>query len=234
MIILNCMKAKLTEEIIQLGSVNQIYLEELSIWTILFFSIGVISIFFSLIINLRKKREIASCLMIGSYILLHAFFSICLSLHLFDIEIDNSKGLRLITIFTFLNEPLLYLYFKRISEKRQLKLRDLLHGLPIGFFLIYWFVYPVTLLRAIYFKLSLSVVYGFLAFKVFKRKEEIRIGTNFMVTQHIRYSYDLFICFRFFNVNLVENNTRFFWNIPAIILERSNDFVYGIYCIHQT
>ena len=87
------MKAKLIVEIVQQGDINQIYLDEFNIWTVLFFSIGVIGVFFSLIINVRKKREVYSCLMIGSYILLYSFFSICLSLHLLDEEIDTTSGL---------------------------------------------------------------------------------------------------------------------------------------------
>lgn len=172
LMILNCMKANLTEKIVQLGDINQIYQEELNIWTILFFSIGVIGIFFSLIINLRKKREVSSCLMIGSYILLHSFFSICLSIHLFDNEIENSRTLTLITLLTFLNEPILYFYFKRVSDKRQLNLKDLLHSIPLLISLIVWSFYSIALLDTISYKIIALILYTFLVYKVYRRKIE--------------------------------------------------------------
>ncbi|MDT7832232.1 AraC family transcriptional regulator [Flavobacteriaceae bacterium S356] len=168
------MKAKLIEEIAQQGDVNQIYLDELNIWMVLFFSIGVIGVFFSLMINMRKKREVHSCLMIGSYILLYSFFSICLSLHMFDVDVDTVNGLLLITTLTFLNEPLLYLYFKRVSEKRPLKPRDLCHGLPLVLFLIGWFFYRVTFLDAMYYKQALLMVYTLFIYRVYKKKVDTK------------------------------------------------------------
>jgi len=164
------MKAKPTVEFTQLADINQMPLEELTTWTILFFSIGVIGVFFSLVINLRKKREIQSCLMIGAYMLLHSFFSMHLSLHLFDAKINASNCLFVMIVLTFLNEPLLYLYFKRISERRHLQWRDILHGVPIMFFLAYWLFDSTAILDAIYYKLIALLIYTFLVCKIYKRK----------------------------------------------------------------
>lgn len=214
------MKAKITNEIAQLGDVNQIPIQELTIWTILLFSIGVIGVFFSLVINLRKKREVQSCVMIGVYMLLHSFFIMYLSLHLFDIQISFSRGFYVMLVFTLLNEPLIYLYVNRISEKRYLRWRDLLHVLPFIFFLSYGLFNSTTMLSAVCYKLIALVIYTYLVYKVYKRKSGKKRKSELELTIWLRgilLVYVIFTCaFIFFMLTWLNILPSFFAIYPLL------------------
>lgn len=180
------MKTHLTKEIAQFGSTNNSSMEELTIWTILFFSIGVIGVFFSLVINLRKKREVQSCLMIGGYILLYSFFSMCLSLHVEDIQRSTSDCLIVLIVMTLLNEPLLYLYFKRISEKRHLQLTDFLHLVPLVCFTTYWLLNSTAMLITMCYKFISLVAYTFFIFKIYRVKAKKNRKSELELTLWLR------------------------------------------------
>lgn len=128
----------------------------LNFWTIFFFSISVLGVFFSLIINLRNKGDAISNLMIGLLILSHSLFMMYLSKYISKLNPNPFYELLFIsTIFSVLNGPLLYFYFKRISEKYQLRVKDLFHLLPLLVVLIY--LLPTYQLS---FKEKLNIISG--------------------------------------------------------------------------
>lgn len=230
------MKAKLTVGIAHFSNINQMPLEELTIWTILFFSIGVIGVFFSLVINLRNKREVQSCVMIGAYMLLHSFFNMHLSLHLFDIEIDISNCLFIMIVLTFLNEPLLYLYFKRISEKRHLQWRDILHGVPIMFFLAHWLFDSTAILDAIYYKLITLLIYTFLVFKIYKRKISEKRKSELELTIWLRdilIIQVIFICTYFLVLLTWLNLLSNFFALYSLLFSSSLMILYVAYTAYM-
>ncbi|MFD2568952.1 helix-turn-helix domain-containing protein [Pseudotenacibaculum haliotis] len=173
------------------------YLPKLNFWVILLFACGLIGIFLSVVLNLRKKGDAVGNLLISIFIMLHAMVILQSS-----IILSNNKfkfpDLFFITAGTALFiGPLLYFYFKRISERYRFKWVDIVHLIPPLIPAIYFIslcfithrekidlmfngrdvryttsiIYAISLIAK---AISLSL-YAFLIYKVYRRNSKKKI-----------------------------------------------------------
>ncbi|MDY7394427.1 AraC family transcriptional regulator [Aureibaculum sp. 2210JD6-5] len=122
------------------------YRPKLNVWILFFFATGLIGVFISIVLNLRKKGDITANILISLFVLMHSLFMINLCLFLSN-YVYNFPNLFSITLsFSFLYGPLLYFYYKRISQRYIFKPLDILHLLPTLILLL--FLLPNYLLTA--------------------------------------------------------------------------------------
>lgn len=98
---------------------------------------GLIGLFVSFFLLFRKHRDRASMILIGLFVLFNSFFLLHLSLYKLHAEYHLPHMLYFSTTFSFLYGPLLYLYFRRITERYTFRWIDLLHLLPSLILLVY-------------------------------------------------------------------------------------------------
>jgi AraC-like DNA-binding protein len=160
-------------------------------WVIFLFSCGLIGLFLFIVINLRKKGDFVANIMISTFVLFHSLFAwhACIFMSRYNYQTPNAIYLTI--TFSFLYGPLLYFYYRRISEKYKFKLRDLLHLLPSVILALY--ILPIYLLPAegklhmmfnrdddsflelstiIIAKLVSLIIYGFLVYKVYRKTKK--------------------------------------------------------------
>lgn len=164
------------------------YKPELNGWILFFLSTGLIGIFIAVVLNLRKKGDTIANLLISLFVLFHSFFMIHLCLFLTKYNYNFPHSLYITTSFSFLYGPLLYFYFRRISEKYKFKVVDMLHLVPtIILFLYFLPIYSLssedklqllynrdeilhsTLTTIVILKYLSLIVYGYLVFRVYQR-----------------------------------------------------------------
>lgn len=179
-------------------TISHRYLFEVNGWIIFFFATGLIGIFLSIVINLRKKGDANANLMISLFVFFHSCFIIHLSMYLSKSDLTYPHSLYASTWFSFLYGPLLYFYYKRVTEKYRLKLRDALHLVPSLFLIVY--LYPIyslpaeeklhllynrdeillpILTKIVLIKYLSLGIYAFLIYKIYARKlAERKKGTS--------------------------------------------------------
>lgn len=167
------------------------YLPEINFWLLFFFSAGVIGVFLSILVNLRKNGDVQANLLISLFVFFHSVFLIhlCLFFSKFNFRLPHS--LYASTSFSFLYGPLLYFYFVRITKKYVFKLRDLLHLVPSVLLFLYFLpiyisteeekmhlmfnrdqILHSTLVTIVLLKSLSLVVYSYLVFRVYQESKE--------------------------------------------------------------
>ncbi len=113
------------------------YTPEFTIWSFLYLYVALIGFYIALIINFNRKIDLTARILISAFIFIHSIFifNICINISNYQYEYPHSYLMS--TSFSFLYGPLLYFYFKRITQQYIFKKTDLLHLLPTILFLIY-------------------------------------------------------------------------------------------------
>jgi AraC-like DNA-binding protein len=154
----------------------------------LYLSMGVIGLFVSLVLLFRRHRDRPAMITIALFVLFNSFFVFHLSLYVVNAQYYLPHSLYLSTTFSFLYGPLLYFYFKRITQGYEFRKIDLLHLLPSALLLIFLLPYytmsglekfNVLLGRGslllpgadliILVKISSLVIYGYLVLQVLRK-----------------------------------------------------------------
>lgn len=115
------------------------YNPKLNFFIIYFFGIGIIGLVISLVVNFRKKGDVISNVLIGTFLFLHSLFIINLCFFLSNYIYKFPELLPFSLCFSFLYGPLIYFYFKRNFEEYRFKIEDLLHLLPTLLLVSYLF-----------------------------------------------------------------------------------------------
>lgn len=118
-------------------ALQQKYEPSFSIWTFIYLYVALIGFYISIIINFNKKIDVLAKVLISSFIFIHSFFIFHICLNITNYQYEYPHTYLMSTVFSFLYGPLLYFYFKRITQKYVPKKRDLMHLLPTALFLIY-------------------------------------------------------------------------------------------------
>lgn len=195
------------------------YLPKTNIWLLFFFACGLIGVFLSVVINLRRKGDLLGNILISSFVLFHSLFMIHICIYLSRNNFSLPHSLYFSTSFSFLYGPLLYFYFKRISEKYKFKYLDLLHLIPSVLLFIY--LLPIYLLPAeqkthlmfnrdefLYSTLRIIVilkyvsllVYAYLVYRQYKKIVNMRKKPHFQILNWQRNMMVLNMLYVFFYV----------------------------------
>ncbi|MFH6602057.1 helix-turn-helix domain-containing protein [Maribacter algicola] len=118
-------------------SLLQKYTPKFTIWSFLYLYVALIGFYIALIINFNRKIDRVARILISAFIFIHSIFifNICINISNYQYQYPHSYLMS--TSFSFLYGPLLYFYFKRITQQYTFKKTDLLHLLPTLLFLIY-------------------------------------------------------------------------------------------------
>jgi len=122
------------------------YHPSFDIWSFLYIYVAFIGFYIVIVINLNKRIDRVARLLIGTFVLIHSIFIVHICLFMTNFQYRFPHTYLMSGFFSFLFGPLLYFYFKRITEQYQFKKKDLLHLLPTVLMLIY--LVPVYLLSA--------------------------------------------------------------------------------------
>jgi len=122
------------------------YLPQFNLWSFVYLYVALIGFYIACIIHFNKKIEITAKVLISIFIFIHSLFILHIFINLNNYHYKYPHTYSMSACFSFLYGPLLYFYFKRITQNYKFKPRDLLHLLPTVVFLIY--VFPIYLLPA--------------------------------------------------------------------------------------
>ncbi|MCX2761272.1 helix-turn-helix domain-containing protein [Aquimarina muelleri] len=106
------------------------YVKKIDWWGIFCFYVAFVGIFVSIVLNLRKKTDKISGLLMGGFLFCHSLFMIHIGVYLMNYSYYYPHVYYMSTIFSLLYGPLIYFYFKRITSQYSLKKEDLLHLAP--------------------------------------------------------------------------------------------------------
>ena len=170
----------------EFNAVAKKYEPELNGWILFFFSSGLIGIFIAVVLNLRKKGDTVANILLSLFVLFHSLFMIHLCLYLSKYNLEFPHSLYITASFSFLYGPLLYFYFKRITEKYEFKRTDLFHLIPsLVLFLFFLPIYSLSaeekleilynryettfyvIVSVITVKSVLLIIYGYFIYKVY-------------------------------------------------------------------
>ncbi|MEQ6123007.1 AraC family transcriptional regulator [Pseudotenacibaculum sp. MALMAid0570] len=216
------------------------YLPKMNFFVLALFSCGLMGFFLSVVLNLRRKGDQISNLIIGVFLFSCSLFSISGAV-LMSRNHYNSPTIFYVTApFLFLFGPLLYFYFKRISERYRFKWVDLLHLAPFLLVLILTLpIYflteeqklqmifnkggssPVKMLTMNLARLTSLFVYAFLTYKIYKNNKKEKGRTYIIKWQRnivylnftFGFSYFSFVFFR--KMKLLSTDTVMY---PQVLL----------------
>lgn len=178
-------------------SISKKYKPQFSFWFLLYLYTALVGIFVSVILNFRKESDRLANLFICLFIFFSSLFVIHIGLFISNIQYLYPHTIFFTITFNFLYGPLLYLYFKRITEKYKFKSMDLLHFVPAVFFLIYFSKYyflpageklhillnqKETFDPMIYVLVALKVisllVYAILIYRIYNKSSNTNLGVE--------------------------------------------------------
>lgn len=178
-------------------TISKKYKPKFDFWFVIYFYIALVGIFISIMLNFRKESDRIASLFISLFILFSSLFVIHISLFISNIQYLYPHTLFFTITFNFLYGPLLYLYFKRITEKHELNSFDLLHFLPAILFLIYFLKYyfltadhklhillnpkesyDYMIYVLVVLKVVSLLVYAILIYKIYKKAARRNLGVE--------------------------------------------------------
>ncbi|PRX54030.1 helix-turn-helix domain-containing protein [Flagellimonas meridianipacifica] len=106
-------------------------------WSVIYLFVAIIGFYVVLLISLNQQIHPVSRILIGSFIFIHSFFILHISINAANYFFEYAHTYLMSTWGTFLYGPLLYFYIKRTSQKYAFKLSDLLHLAPTIILLAY-------------------------------------------------------------------------------------------------
>ncbi len=107
--------------------------------------VGLIGFFIAIVLNLRRRTDRVANGLIGLFVLMHSFFLIHTTLYVSNFTLNYPHTQNMSTFLSFMYGPVLYFYFKRITENYKFKKSDLVHLLPtLGFIIVFIPIYTLS------------------------------------------------------------------------------------------
>ena len=123
--------------------------------------IALIGFFIAFVINFTKNTDRISKILIGGFIGIHALFILDFVFYSTNYQFKFAHTYLMSSVVALLYGPLLYFYFKRITQHYKFKLWDILHLLPtVLFILIMLPFYELPFLEKVKIQLGTSSVYA--------------------------------------------------------------------------
>ncbi len=122
------------------------YTPNITIWSFMYLYVALIGFYIAMILHFKKKIDPVAKILISGFIFIHSFFIFHISLNITNYQYELPHSYLMSTAFSFMYGPLLYFYFKRITQKYSFKKSDLLHLLPTVLLLAY--LTPIYVLSA--------------------------------------------------------------------------------------
>ncbi len=139
---------------------NRRYLFKVTPLVFMYFYAALIGFFFMIIINFTKGTNKNAKIFIGSFVGIHSLFILEFVLYMSNIQYEFPHTYRMSSAFSLLYGPLLYFYFKSITQNYKFRTIDALHFLPTLALLIFLFpIYSLSSQEKIKMILSIYTPY---------------------------------------------------------------------------
>lgn len=122
------------------------YVPSMNFWSFLYLYVALIGFYIALVINFNNKIDRIARVLISFFLFIHSFFILNICFNITNYQFEYPHSYLMSTIFSFLYGPLLYFYFKRISQQYVFRKIDFLHLLPTLLLII--FMMPTYALSA--------------------------------------------------------------------------------------
>lgn len=137
------------------------YLPKFSALDFFYFYIALIGFYIAIVINFTKNTDILGKRLISGFIAVQAFFILDYVFYSTNYQFKYAHTYLMSASVALLYGPLLFFYFKRITQQYQFKLIDLLHLLPTVILLIFLLsVYGLPFDEKIKIQLGTSTLYS--------------------------------------------------------------------------
>lgn len=117
-------------------ALRESYLVHFNIGELFYLYLGLIGVFIAGILSIRKRSDKVANRLLGLFVFMHSCFLVHTILYKTNYILYQPHTLYFSAIFSFLYGPILYFYFKRITEKYTFKVKDIVHLLPTILFII--------------------------------------------------------------------------------------------------
>ena len=187
-------------------------------WSLVFLFVSLIGFYVVLLIVLNKKIHPTSRVLIGSFIFIHSLFILNISVNRSNYLFEYPHAYLMSTWASFLYGPLLFFYFKTITQKYRFKWHDLWHLLPTliltGFLIVKIYamsadekimislsrvfngVAPTdaqNLFLVVLLKITSLAVYGYFIWSVYTKSKKLKLlGTKNHIWQKNIYLIHIF------------------------------------------
>ena len=121
----------------EFNKVSNRLIPKITFWSIFYFFIALAGFFVIFTILLNKKIERFCKILIAGFVLIHSVFMLNISINISNYVFVYPHTYLMSTWSSLLYGPLLFLYFRRVSEQTEFKFLDLLHFLPTIILTIY-------------------------------------------------------------------------------------------------
>ncbi len=129
----------------QFDKVSSSILPKITLGSLFYFFVALIGFYVVAIVILNKKIDLSSRILIGSFVFIHSLFILNIFVNRSNYLFEFPHTYLMSTWSSFLYGPLLFLYFRRVSLRREFRKSDLLHFIPTVLLIaylvpnIYWF-----------------------------------------------------------------------------------------------
>lgn len=140
--------------------ITEKYAPKLNLFSFIYFYIALIGFFIALIICFTKKTDKIAKRLIAAFVTIHSLFILEFVCFYSNYSFVYPDTYLMSSIGALLYGPLLYLYFKRITQNYQLRARDVWHFLPtVILFIVLLPVYSLPIEEKIKIQLDSSEIY---------------------------------------------------------------------------
>ena len=119
------------------NKLSEAIVPKITFWTVLYFFVALIGFYVIVLILLNKQINPIAGYLIASFVFIHSLFILNISVNRAHYLFEFPHFYLISTWASFLYGPLLYFYFKRITQKYSFKAVDLLHLIPTVVLLAY-------------------------------------------------------------------------------------------------
>ncbi|WP_291870288.1 helix-turn-helix transcriptional regulator, partial [Maribacter sp.] len=117
--------------------ISKRYTPTFSFWSFIYLYVALIGFYISIIIHFNKRIDNTSKKIISAFIFIHSIFILHIFLYTTNYHFIYPHSYLMSAVFSFLYGPLLYFYFKRITQNYEFRTKDIFHLTPTLLVLIY-------------------------------------------------------------------------------------------------
>ena len=199
------------------------YFTKINVLSFIYFYVALIGFYFAIVINFSKKVEHGSKFLISLFVAVHSLFILEFVLYYSNLQYQIPHTYFMAAATALMYGPLLYLYFKVVTQDYKLKVKDALHFLPTVLVVIFLLpIYALSSSEKIEIMLGLNRNYEFFSYTVFTLKLTTLIVYGSLIGK-LLYAK---------NLNSQQNNPLIMrWKKRVYIIHITYIFAYLVYGI---
>ncbi|SFB66347.1 AraC-type DNA-binding protein [Flagellimonas taeanensis] len=220
-------------------------LPRINTWSIIYFFVGIIGFYVMFVLLINKKIDEQARNLIAFFVFIHSLFILNICINNTNYVFQFPHTYLMSAWSAFLYGPLLYLYFRRVSQSKDFSLKDLWHFLPTLILVIYLLIevyslsgtqkvslmlerlqgglnpgdsaklLPLVTLKAI----SLAVYAYFVHLTISKSNGELTKRTRIWQRNIYRIHVGYVVAYILFGILIIMGkNSGFFYHAPIVMM----------------